>query len=208
MSTVPSPHDAVVIPFPAPRPSRPSEPSAAAPVRRRAARGRSVTGQDRHQDDGDIWEARRISVVDDNKERVSLGAHAGGLVTLTMYHARDAVNVRPCDEAGDEITRFISSSPATAAKTAPAPASGRFDNTPRPGRNLVIGNDMAGSTQGRPEGLVLLDEWHVEVFVDPELPELEADELRRRISDHLRAWADALSGRTGPSAVLRLNVRQ
>jgi hypothetical protein len=58
-------------------------------------------------------------------------------------------------------------------------------------------------------GLVLLDEWHIAVWVDRRFAEAEFEEFRRRVTMELALWAVWLAGRLGVSTSrLRVDVEQ
>jgi hypothetical protein len=82
----------------------------------------------------------------------------------------------------------------------------RCGNTPGRGRNLLRGTDDVDTTQGASGGLVLLDEWHVQAFVAPELSAHEARDLRDRIDIDLRSWVFGLHERLKLAATVRVAI--
>jgi hypothetical protein len=67
---------------------------------------------------------------------------------------------------------------------------------------------MADGTQGSPDAWVLLDEWHVSVFVDPELPAGSANRLRSEVHAELSFCAHELVELLGDTWRLQVDVPQ
>jgi hypothetical protein len=67
---------------------------------------------------------------------------------------------------------------------------------------------MADGTQGSPTAVVLLDEWHVMVFVERTIPTRSANRLRRQVHAELTAYADRLTESLGRASGLRIDVGQ
>ena len=65
------------------------------------------------------------------------------------------------------------------------------------------------TTHGAPgDDLVLLDEWHVEVFVAPVLSAELAQDLRSQIDADLSSWTLGLAARLNTEATVRVAIDQ
>jgi hypothetical protein len=56
------------------------------------------------------------------------------------------------------------------------------------------------------EGLVLLDEWHVQALVAPELAAADAEDLCEQIDADLSSWVLGLPERLGIEATVRVAI--
>jgi hypothetical protein len=82
----------------------------------------------------------------------------------------------------------------------------RCCGTPGRGRNLVRGTDIVDGTHDAPDGLVLLDEWQVGLFIDEGALGRVVDEIRWMFEAELATWGQRFVTELRASGLLRIDV--